>query len=70
MSQEKFSLKWNEFEKNILSTFKDLREEKELFDITLVSDEEYQVRKIYSDFSNNYRPKKLQIHSYYSLLLV
>ena len=49
MSQEKFSLKWNEFEKNILSTFKDLREEKELFDITLVSDEEYQVRKIYSD---------------------
>jgi len=44
MSQEKFSLKWNEFEKNILSTFKDLREEKELFDITLVSDEEYQTK--------------------------
>ena len=35
MSSEKFSLKWNDFEKNISSTFRELRSEKDLFDCTL-----------------------------------
>ena len=35
MSSEKFSLKWNDFESNISSAFKELRTEKDLFDCTL-----------------------------------
>ena len=35
MSSEKFSLKWNDFESNISSAFKELRSEKDLFDCTL-----------------------------------
>ena len=38
MSSEKFSLKWNDFESNLSSAFTELREAKELFDVTLVCD--------------------------------
>jgi len=35
MSEEKFSLKWNDFESNISSAFKELRSASDLFDCTL-----------------------------------
>jgi len=38
-SSDKFCLKWNDFENNISRAFCDLRDEKELFDITLVCGE-------------------------------
>lgn len=38
-SSEKFCLKWNDFEKNVSEAFCDLRDEKDLFDVTLVCGE-------------------------------
>ena len=47
MSSEKFCLRWNDFEKNISSAFKDIREDKEFFDITLAcEDEQLQAHKV------------------------
>jgi len=40
MSSEKFCLRWNDFESNISSTFKEIREDKDFFDITLACDDE------------------------------
>ena len=42
-SSEKFCLKWNDFETNISSAFRDLREEKDFFDITLLCEDDNQV---------------------------
>ena len=39
-SAEKFSLKWNDFEKNVVSSYKDLRREPDFSDVTLVSEED------------------------------
>jgi len=39
MASEKFCLRWNDFETNISSAFKELREEKDFFDITLACDD-------------------------------
>ena len=36
---EKFCLKWNDFESNISVAFRDIREEREFFDVTLVCEE-------------------------------
>jgi hypothetical protein len=33
--QEKFCLKWNDFERNISHSFKDLRDDRDFFDVTL-----------------------------------
>jgi hypothetical protein len=33
--QEKFCLKWNDFERNISHAFKDLRDDRDFFDVTL-----------------------------------
>ena len=33
--QEKFCLKWNDFESNLSDAFRDLREEKDFLDVTL-----------------------------------
>jgi len=41
MGSEKFCLKWNDFESNISSAFRDLRTDKELFDVTLACDEDH-----------------------------
>jgi len=38
-ASEKFCLRWNDFETNISSTFKELREDKEFFDVTLACDD-------------------------------
>ena len=47
MTAEKFCLRWNDFEGNISAAFKELREEKDFFDITLVcEDEQIQAHKV------------------------
>jgi hypothetical protein len=47
MSSEKFCLKWNDFERNISSAFRDIREEKEFFDITLAcEDDQLQAHRV------------------------
>ena len=38
-SNDKFHLHWKEFDTNINQAFRELREEKELFDVTLVCDD-------------------------------
>ena len=43
MSSEKFCLKWNDFERNISLSFRELKEEKDFFDVTLACDDD-QVR--------------------------
>ena len=40
---EKFSLKWNDFESTVSKSFSILRQEKDFFDVTLVSDDERQI---------------------------
>jgi len=42
-SSEKFCLKWNDFESNISSAFRDLRAEKDFFDVTLACDDDSQI---------------------------
>merc|ERR1719154_999327 len=47
MSSEKFCLRWNDFEKNISSAFRDFRDDKEFFDITIAcEDEQLQAHKV------------------------
>jgi len=41
MGSEKFCLKWNDFEANISSSFRELRADKELFDVTLACEENH-----------------------------
>jgi len=46
-SSEKFCLRWNDFESNISTSFRELRDDKELFDITLAcEDEQIQAHKV------------------------
>jgi len=40
MASEKFCLRWNEFENNISQAFKELRDDKDFFDVTLACDDE------------------------------
>ena len=40
---EKFCLKWNDFQQNILSSFQDLRKQSDFSDVTLVCEDGYQV---------------------------
>ena len=42
-SSEKFCLRWNDFESNVSTAFRDLREEKDFFDVTLACDDSSQV---------------------------
>jgi len=47
MSSENFCLTWSEFESNISLTFRELREEKDFFDVTLsCGDEQIQAHKL------------------------
>jgi len=39
-SQEKFCLRWNDFESNISLAFRELREDKDFFDVTLACDDD------------------------------
>jgi hypothetical protein len=40
MGTEKFCLRWNDFESNISSAFRELRDDKDFFDVTLACDDE------------------------------
>ena len=40
MSSEKFCLRWNDFETNISVAFRELREDKDFFDVTLACDDQ------------------------------
>jgi len=40
MGSEKFCLRWNDFETNISSSFRELRDDKDFFDVTLACDDE------------------------------
>ena len=40
MGSEKNCLKWNDFQVNVSKSFSSLKKEKDLFDVTLVSDDE------------------------------
>ena len=42
-ASEKFCLRWNDFESNIGLAFKEIREEKEFFDVTLACEDDNQV---------------------------
>merc|ERR1719430_2111651 len=42
-SAEKLCLQWNDFKENITSSFKDLREDKELTDVTLACEDGQQI---------------------------
>ena len=47
MGSEKFCLRWNDFETNISSAFRELRDDKDFFDVTLAcDDEQIQVHKV------------------------
>ena len=47
MESEKFCLKWNDFEINLSSAFRYLRDDKDFFDVTLVcEDEQIQAHKV------------------------
>ena len=47
MSSEKFCLRWNDFESNINEAFRELREQKDFFDVTLVCEnEQIQAHKV------------------------
>jgi len=39
-SSEKFCLRWNDFEKNISGAFREIREDKDFFDVTLACDDD------------------------------
>ena len=39
MNEEKFCLRWNDFERNLSDAFRELREEKDFFDVTLACDD-------------------------------
>jgi hypothetical protein len=40
MATDKFCLRWNDFESNISSAFRELRDDKDFFDVTLACDDE------------------------------
>jgi len=42
-SSEKFCLRWNDFETNISTAFKEIREDKDFFDVTLACEDEDQI---------------------------
>ena len=43
MNSEKFCLKWNDFESNLSVAFRELREEKDFFDVTLACEDSSQI---------------------------
>ena len=44
MASEKFCLRWNDFESNVSSAFREIREEKDFFDVTLACDDDNQIQ--------------------------
>ena len=44
LTSDKFCLKWNDFQQNIITSYQDLRNESEFSDVTLVSEDNLQVK--------------------------
>ena len=40
---EKFNLKWNDYNSNVLKTFRRIRENEDLFDVTIACDDQQQI---------------------------
>ena len=61
-SNDSFTLRWNEFEANISSTFRDLKENKDFADLTLVSadDQQVEVHKVVLAASSPFFQKTLK----------
>ena len=54
-STEKFCLRWNDFESNISSAFRDLKEDKDFSDVTLAcSDQQVEAHKVILAASSNF----------------
>ena len=68
---EKFSLRWNDFQSNVSQSFEVLRKEGDLFDVTLVSDDEKQIsaHKVVLSASSNFFKKILVKNSHSHPLL-
>ena len=68
MSNEKFCLKWNDFQSTVSRSFGSLREEQDFVDVTLVSDDEVQIpahRLVLSASSSFFKTiLKKNIHSH------
>ena len=61
MANEKFCVRWTDFESNISVAFKELREEKDFFDVTLVCNEgQIQAHKAFTLFSVYTSPLQIQ----------
>ena len=61
MADEKFCVRWTDFESNISVAFKELREEKDFFDVTLVCNEgQIQAHKVFTLFSVYNSPLHIQ----------
>ena len=71
MSDEKFCLKWNDFEHFAAKSFNNLREEKDFFDVTLVSEDQVMLEshKIVLSASSNFFKNILRKHSHNHPLL-
>merc|ERR1712129_43698 len=70
-NMEKYCLKWNEFEANIRESFKTLREEERLFDVTLVTDDgqHIQAHKIVLSAGSNFF-SDIFMKTYHSNMLI
>ena len=72
MHTEKICLKWNQFEEKIKLSFKDLRKEKKLFDVTLATDDGFQIQAhriilsagsdFFSDIFSNYSQPNMLVY--------
>ena len=61
MSSEKFCLRWNDFESNISGAFRELRDEKDFFDVTIAcEDEQIQEHKVILSACSPYFPKHFE----------
>ena len=65
---EKFSLKWNDFQTTVSNSFRLLKQEKDFFDVTLVTDDQKQIQShkvVLSACSSFFKPiLQNNIHSH------
>ena len=70
MSSEKFSLKWNDFEKNISGALKELKDEDDLYDVTLAcGDDEVSAHKVILSACSPFFKTVLRRHKHHHPLL-
>ena len=70
MSSEKFCIKWNEFERDISSAFKHIREDQNFFDITIAcEDEQIQAHKVILSASSPFFKNVLSRNQHHHPLL-